>query len=57
MSEDDRRRVLLLTKQEWAHWSDFLDDGPLPAHPQAPAMLQRLGSASYRLAVLAERQG
>ena len=23
MSEDDRRRVLLLTEQEWAHWSDF----------------------------------
>ena len=57
LTEDDQRRVLLLSKQEWSHWTDFLDDGPLPAEPQAPVMLQRLGSASYRLAVMAERQG
>jgi hypothetical protein len=57
LSEDARRRVLLLSQQEWTHWTDFLDDGPLPAQPQAPVMLRRLGSASYRLAMMAERQG
>jgi len=57
LSEDDRRRVLLLSEREWADWSDFLQDGPLPAQPQLPVMLQRLGNASHRLAVIAEQQG
>jgi hypothetical protein len=57
LSEDDRRRVLLLSETEWADWWDFLQDGPLPAQPQLPVMLQRLGNASHRLAVIAERQG
>jgi hypothetical protein len=57
LSEDERRRVLLLSEQEWADWADFRQDGPLPAQPHLPVMLQRLGSASHRLAVMAERQG
>lgn len=57
LSEDDRRRVLLLSEREWSDWSDFLQDGPLPAQPQLPVMLQRLGNASHRLAVIAEQQG
>ena len=57
LSDDDQRRVLLLSKQEWSDWSDFLQDGPLPARPQLPVMLQRLGSASHRLAVMADRLG
>ena len=56
LSEDDRRRVLLLSEQEWSDWSDFLDDGPMPAQPQLPVMLRRLGTASHRLAVLADRR-
>ncbi len=56
LSEDDRRRVLLLSDTEWSNWSDFLQDGPLPAEPQLPVMLRRLGSAAHRLAVLAERR-
>ena len=55
LSDDDRRRVLLLSEQEWSEWSDFCQDGPLPAQPQLPVMLRRLGSASHRLAVLADR--
>ena len=56
LNDDDRRRVLLLSEQEWAQWSDFSqDDGPLPAQPQLPVMLRRLGSASHRLATLADR--
>ena len=55
LSDDERRRVLLLSEQEWAEWSDFCQDGPLPAQPQLPVMLRRLGSASHRLAVLADR--
>jgi hypothetical protein len=57
LSEDDQRRVLLLSKQEWSNWSDFLQDGPLPPQPQLPVMLRRLGSASHRLAVMADRLG
>lgn len=57
LSEDARRRALRLSDQDWARWRDFLNDGPLPAQPQPPVMLRRLGSASYRLAVMAERQG
>ncbi len=57
LSEDDQRRVLLLSEKEWADWADFRHDGPLPALPQLPVMLQRLGNASHRLAVIAEKQG
>jgi len=55
IGEDDRRQVLLLNQSEWADWAEFLDDGPLPAAPPLPVMLQRLGRATHRLAVLAER--
>lgn len=57
LSDDDQRRVLLLSEREWADWSDFRQDGPLPAQPQLPVMLRRLGSASHRLSVIAERRG
>jgi hypothetical protein len=57
LSQDDRRRVLLLSEREWSDWSDFLQEGPLPAQPQLPEMLMRLGNASHRLALVAERQG
>ena len=56
LSDEDQRRVLLLSEQEWADWMDFRQDGPLPAQPQLPVMLLRLGSATHRLAVLADRQ-
>jgi len=55
LSDDDRRRVLLLSENEWTQWSDFCQDGPLPAQPQLPVMLRRLGSASHRLSTLADR--
>ncbi len=57
LSDDDRRRVLLLSQREWADWQDFLEDGPLPAEPHVPVMLCRIGEAAHRLAVIAERQG
>lgn len=56
LGEEDRRRVLLLNQQEWTDWAEFLNEGPLPAEPPLPVMLQRLGHASHRLAVLAEQQ-
>lgn len=56
LTDDDQRRVLLLSDKQWADWSDFLQDGPLPSEPQLPVMLRRLGSASHRLAVLADRR-
>jgi hypothetical protein len=57
LSEDDQRRVLLLSDTQWSNWADFRQDGPLPAEPQLPVMLRRLGSASHRLAVLVDRRG
>jgi len=57
LTSDEQRRVLLLSEQEWHDWSDFVQDGPLPAQPQLPVMLRRLGCASHRLAVLADRRG
>jgi hypothetical protein len=57
LSDEDCRRVLLLSQQEWAAWSGFVhDEGALPASPPLPVMLHRLGRATYRLANLAERQ-
>jgi hypothetical protein len=55
IGDEERRRVLLLDQHEWSHWAEFLDEGPLPAEPPLPVMLQRLGRATHRLAVLAER--
>jgi len=56
ISDEDCRRVLLMSEQEWAMWSEFLDDGDLPAEPPLPVMLRRLGSATWKLASLADRQ-
>jgi hypothetical protein len=56
LSADDQRRVLLLSDKQWSDWSEFRQDGPLPSEPQLPVMLRRLGSASHRLAVLADRR-
>ncbi len=56
MSDDDRRRVLLLSAPEWNAWTAFLEDGSLPSEPPLPVMLRRLGSATWRLSTLAERR-
>jgi hypothetical protein len=53
---DAERRVLLIAKEDWSSWSAFRQGGPLPAHPAAPVMLQRVAAATYRLAALADRQ-
>ena len=53
---DEQRRVLLLSEQEWSDWSEFLQDGPLPVQPQLPVMLRRLGTASHRLVVMADQR-
>jgi hypothetical protein len=55
IGQEERRRVLLLNRKEWSDWAEFMDEGPLPAEPPLPVMLQRLGRASHRLTVLAER--
>ncbi len=57
LTEAECREVLRLNEQEWAAWSDFLRDGPLPAQPVLPEMLRRLGTVSYRLAAQAEDLG
>ena len=57
MADEERRRTLLLDQREWSDWAEFMNEGPLPATPALPEMLQRLGEASYRLALRAEQQG
>jgi hypothetical protein len=57
IAEQDRREALLLDQQQWGHWAEFLNEGPLPATPPLPEMLVRLGQASYLLALRAEGQG
>jgi len=56
IGDSDRPRMLLLNGEQWAEWATFLNDGPLPAEPPLPTMLQRLGRASHHLTVLAERR-
>jgi hypothetical protein len=56
LDEERQRRLLLVSKQDWPDWSMFLRDGPLPARPDVPVMLRRLGAATYRLATLADRR-
>ena len=56
LDEERQRRLLLLSRDDWSQWGNFLRDGPLPARPEVPVMLRRLGSVTYRVAALAERQ-
>ncbi len=56
LDEERQRRVLLIDRRDWPNWSTFLQDGPLPSHPEVSVMLRRLGAATYRLATLAERR-
>ncbi len=56
LDEERQRRLLLVSEGDWTGWSVFLRDGPLPAQPDVPVMLRRLGAATYRLAALADRQ-
>ena len=46
---DDRGRALGLDDADWSAWQDFLDDGPLPAAPALPDMLQRIAATSFQL--------
>jgi hypothetical protein len=55
LTEDDRRRALDLDDRSWTAWTNFLSDGPLPAQPPLPEMLQRLGETAFRLSVVGER--
>jgi hypothetical protein len=57
MTEDARRAALRLSEREWSDWAGLLADGPLPAVPDLPEMLQRLGRATYSLFAAARRQG
>ena len=52
---DRQRRVLLVAEEDWSGWSAFMQGGPLPAHPVAPVMLQRVAAVTYRLAALVDR--
>ena len=57
LSEDEQRRVLLLSDKEWSDWSDFMPGrsaaGAAAASGDAAAPRQR----RHRLAVLADQHG
>ena len=53
LPEDDRRRILNLTRHEWLTWTNFLTDGPQPAEPALSDMLRRLGAFAFSLSLLA----
>jgi hypothetical protein len=55
LTQDELRRTLNLDEPTWAAWMDFREDGPLPAEPKLPEMLQRLGETAFHLAVVADR--
>jgi hypothetical protein len=57
LTDEDRRRLLRLSPQQWLAWSGLRAGGAVPVLPALPVMLRRLGAASHRLAVAAERKG
>ena len=56
LDQDRQRRVLLVHQHNWADWSKFLEDGPLPSEPDVSIMLRRVEEVTHRLVVRAERQ-
>lgn len=54
LTDNDRRRRLHLSEPAWQAWTDFCADGPLPAEPPLPEMLQRLGEVIFALARMVE---
>jgi len=57
LTEEERRRMLLLSADEYWAWSRVSQGAPLPAQPDLPVMLLRLGTATHRLAMLTEQRG
>ena len=57
LADEDRRRVLRLSTQQWLAWSRLRNAGAVPQEPILSVMLRRLAAASYCLAVAAERIG
>ena len=54
LTDEDRRRMLSLSTQQWLAWSAVRNGGPVPEEPILPVMLRRLAAASYRMAIAAE---
>jgi hypothetical protein len=54
LTDEDRRRLLLLSEQQWLAWSRVPQGGELPRHPEVAVILLRLGAAAHRLVVMAE---
>ena len=54
MTEDERRKTLGLTRNDWLAWNDFVADGPLPAEPPLPEMILRIGQAAFAASVMSE---
>jgi hypothetical protein len=57
LTDEERRRMLRLSAQQWRAWSGLRNGGAVPHEPVLPVMLRRLGEATHRLAMAAERVG
>jgi len=57
LADEDRRRLLLLSEQQWLAWSRVPQGGELPRHPEVAVVLLRLGAAAHRLVVTSEERG
>jgi hypothetical protein len=54
--DENKRRLLRLSEQEWLAWSRVPQGGELPRHPEVAVILLRLGAVAHRLVVMAEDQ-
>ncbi len=55
LSQDARQRALVLDDSGWLAWMGFMANGPLPASPPLPEMLQRLALVTFELVAAVER--
>jgi hypothetical protein len=54
LSDEEQRKVLRLSPEEWSAWRLVSDGGPVPTS-DVPRMLLRIGTATPRLSRIAER--
>ena len=55
LSDEEQRKVLQLSPDEWSAWQLVRDGGPVPS-TDVPRFLLRMGAATPRLSRMAERK-
>lgn len=56
LSDEEQRKVLQISPEEWSAWQLVRDGGPVPS-TEVPRILLRTGTATPRLSRMAERRG